>query len=222
MLDREVADMGVEAQAVDVGIAEELVVRALQRAAIPRRNAAIGDAAVVGIFVGQVDPRIVAELPAERRIDADAAAVDMVAEAVEGLVNGVDAARQAGGQRRLEIDRAAPRAMAVEREDAARRAAAVGLLGDAIDHPAAAAAAEDHRIGALEHFDPVEIVEPAIILDVVADAVDEEIGGAVLAAQDDRVAMPLARRDAGAGDGAQHVADRAHALVVDALLGDRR
>ena len=54
----------------------------------------------------------------------------------------------------------------------------LGRLSDAVDDPAAAAAAEDHRVGALEHLDPVDIVEVAEILNVVAHAVDEEVGGA--------------------------------------------
>ena len=110
--------------------------------------------------------------------------------------------------------------MAVDGEYAAPRTRPVGLLGDAIDDPAAAAAPEDQRIGALQHFDALEIVQPAIILDVVAQPVDEEIGGAVLAAQDDRVAMPFARGDARPRYRAHDIGDRAHALVVDALLGD--
>ncbi len=68
----------------------------------------------------------------------------------------------------------------------------LGALGDAIDDAAAAAAAENHRIGALEHLDPVDVVEVAEILDVVADAVDEEVGGGVVAAQGELVAVALA------------------------------
>ena len=66
-------------------------------------------------------------------------------------------------------------------------------LEDPVDDSAAAAAAEDHRVGPLQNLDPVDIVEVAEILDVVADPVDEEIGRARIAAQHDLVAIAFAR-----------------------------
>ena len=49
MGNRHIADMGVEAQPIDVGVAEELLPRTLQRTPAPRRNAAINHPA---LFVG--------------------------------------------------------------------------------------------------------------------------------------------------------------------------
>jgi hypothetical protein len=59
-------------------------------------------------------------------------------------------------------------------------------------------------LGPAQHLDPLQIVERAVILDVVAQPVDEEVGGGVIAAQRDLVAMPLALADRDAGQIAQH------------------
>ena len=67
-----------------------------------------------------------------------------------------------------------------------------GALGDAVDDPAAPAAAEDHCVGALQYLDPVEIVEVAEILGVIAKTVDEEVGGGVVAAQGKLVTVGFA------------------------------
>ena len=92
------------------------------------------------------------------------------------------------------------------------------LLHHAIDDAARAAAAEDHRVGALERLDAIDVVEVAVVLHVVAHAVDEEVGGRAVAAHDDLIAVVLAlvRRDA--GHVAHDVADAHHQLIPDQLL----
>ena len=77
------------AKAVDLRITEKLVLCAPERAAILRRNTAIDDPAVARIFIGQIDLRGCVDIPAYGRVDPDAVAVDMVAEAVECLVDRV-------------------------------------------------------------------------------------------------------------------------------------
>ncbi len=57
---------------------------------------------------------------------------------------------------------------------------------------------------------------------VVTQAIDKEVRGAAVPAQDDLVAVALALRDHRAGDIAKHVGDRAHRLVVNLRLGDDR
>ena len=65
-------------------------------------------------------------------------------------------------------------------------------LGDAVDDAAGAAAPEGHRVRAAEDLEPLDIVEVAIGLDVVADAVDEEVAGGRDAAEDQGFAIALA------------------------------
>ena len=125
-------------------------------------------------------------------------------------------------ERLVDVAGQAHAALAVAGGRGTRGAAEARPLGHPVDDPAAAAAAEDHRVGAAQHLDPVDIVEVAEILDVVADAVDEEVGGGVVAAQRDLVAIALAGAGRRAGDEGQHVGDRAQRLVLDLAFGNHR
>jgi hypothetical protein len=51
-----------------------------------------------------------------------------------------------------------------------------GFLSNSVENSAAATPAEDHCVGALESFDAFKVVEVPIILNVVANAVQEEVG----------------------------------------------
>jgi U3 small nucleolar RNA-associated protein 14 len=59
----------------------------------------------------------------------------------------------------------------------------------------------------LEHLDPLDVVEVAEILNVVAHPVDEEVGGGVVAAQRDLVAVAFAGPGRRAGDEGQKLGD---------------
>ena len=72
-------------------------------------------------------------------------------------------------------------------------------------HAANAATAEDHGVRTLERLDALDVVEVAEVLDVVADAIDEEVRCRAVAAQDRRVAIAFALREADARHVAGHV-----------------
>src|SRR5206468_2235359 len=163
-------------------------------------------------FVRKVDAGPVVRHESERGIDADPVPAIDVAEIVEPLVDGVEPRLDGSAERAVDVQSCRPGAFLVERQVAVDETMRPRPLGHPVDHAAAAAAAEDHRIRTLQHLDPLEIVEAAIILDVVAKPVDEEVGGAAIAAQEDLVAIAFAERDRGAGYGAEEVADRAQAL----------
>src|SRR3546814_14109249 len=74
----------------------------------------------------------------------------------------------------------------------------VGLGSHAINHAADSATAKDHRVRTFEHLHPLDIVEIAELLGVVADAVDEEIGRRAVAPEDRRVAIAFALREGAA------------------------
>src|SRR3546814_14978150 len=65
----------------------------------------------------------------------------------------------------------------------------VGLGSHAINHAADSATAKDHRVRTFEPLHPLDIVELAAILGVVADAVAEEIGRRAVAPEDRRVSI---------------------------------
>ena len=94
-----------------------------------------------------------------------------------------------------------------------------GHLRDAVDDAASPAAPEQQRVGAEQRFDPLDVVEIAHVLHVVADAIDEEAGGGTVAAQCRLVAVALTLPHPRAGDVLQHVAQPLHRPVVDQLSG---
>ena len=96
----------------------------------------------------------------------------------------------------------------------------VRLARHAVHDAARPAAAEDHRVRALQDLDAVEVVQVAVILDVVAHAVEEEVAGRAVAAQDDRVAVALALRHARARHVARDVREALHRLVLDQVARD--
>ena len=72
------------------------------------------------------------------------------------------------------------------------------------------------------HFDPLDIVEAAEILDVVAQAIDEKVGGGVIAANGDLVAVAFALPCRQTGSQAHEIGDRAYLLIGDLLGGNHR
>ena len=69
---------------------------------------------------------------------------------------------------------------------------AVGFLERAVEDTAAGAAAEGERARPFQHLDALRVVEIAEVLDVVAKAVDEEVGAGIDAANDEFVAVAFA------------------------------
>ena len=176
-----------------VRIAEKLVgLRPGIRKAVERGNAAVRRPIVMEIFVGQLHLGERRGEPRQRRIDAAALHVRVVAIAVGVLEHGVDAAvdvvgdlaADVGGHARVVVGPGLHLPF-VDRN-------AIGFLEHAVEHAAAAAAAEDHRVRAFEKLEPLGVVKIAIDLRVVAHAVDEEVGGRALAADDDLVAVAFA------------------------------
>ena len=94
------------------------------------------------------------------------------------------------------------------------------MFGDAVDDAAGAAAAEDHAAGTLEGFEALDVVEIAVVLDVVAEAIDEVVAGGAVAAEDDRVAVALALGGADTRDVADGVADAGDGDVIEQTPGE--
>ena len=97
----------------------------------------------------------------------------------------------------------------------------VRFLRYTIQDSAAAAAPEDHRIRPLESFDPLEVVEVAEILRIVAHAVYEEIGCGIVAADGDLVAIPFSLPHRCTRNEARYVGEALHRLILRELPGDR-
>ena len=86
---------------------------------------------------------------------------------------------------------------------------------DAVDQAANTATAEYHRVWPFENFEPLDIVQVTICLDVVARPVDEKVASGRIAAKNEclAIALALCRKYAG------HITD-GFANVVGCLILD--
>ena len=193
-----------------------------RRGSAERRNAAVRRAIVVEVLEAGRDAGGGAEQKRPGRIQAVPLDVHVAPEAVRVLVHAVEAEGHLLGHTLADVHGAAAGAVraALHGQLAGRRP--FGLLGDAVDHPAAGAAAEDEGVGALQRLDPLHVVEVAEVLDVVADAVQEERRGRVVAADRRLVAVPLTLAHRDPGHVARDVGHALHALVGDERPADHR
>ena len=214
-------------QAVHVGFgaavgaaAEECAPASGQRFVLVGRHAAVDRAFVAEDLRGEHDAGVVADAERQSRRDAVQAARHAVAEAAGVFGHGVQAPGQGvvGGVAEVGLDAVEIVAAGLHRKIA--DAVAVGLLGHAVDDAAGAAAAEDHRVRALQHLHLADVVQVAVVLHVVAHAVGEEVAGAGVAAHHRRVAVAFALRHAHARHVADHIGHAVQGLVGDLLLGD--
>ena len=226
-IEAQLCDMRLQRGAVYARNAEEQPVITVHRCVgLARRSgdgrhAAIGHAIIICIFVREAELPILAEVNGKIRVPGIAFAINKAAVAFHFLIGCVDPYGCLVAQRGVEIGRKVPAAKAGD-AGAGRAKAFVGHRGflHAVDDAAAAAAAEDQRIGAFEDLDTLHIIKPAIILHVVAHAIEEEVCGGVLPAQRDLVTIALALPHGGAGHIAQHFAKAVLRLIVKLFAGD--
>src|SRR3546814_7352999 len=86
MLEPRACNMRLDIANVEIRIAEQGLVEPFERRATQRRGAAIGQAAIIVISVGQDQPRLLAQICGQRRAEADKAAVVEVAVVGELLI----------------------------------------------------------------------------------------------------------------------------------------
>jgi len=98
-------------------------------------------------------------------------------------------------------------------------ARSVSFLQRAVDQATAGSTPEGQRARSFQDFDALRVVEIAEILDVIAKAVDVEIGAGVDAADHELVAIALALVDGNARDVAGDVGEGLKTRVADEILG---
>ena len=170
------------------------------------------------VLVAERDARAIARHDRRRGADAVALEVHGVAEAVGVLVDAVQANRHGVRHRPIDVAGHALVAVAAGLQRHLVDRLEPGLLRHAVDDAAAAAPAEDHRIGSLQRLDALQVVEIPVVLHVIADAVHVEVGRRVVAADDHLVAVVLALVLRHARHVAHDVADAHHQLVLDQRL----
>jgi hypothetical protein len=176
----------------------------------------------VQVLVSERELRTVAGREGQGRVDRVPLEVDPVPEAVGALVHAVETEGEAGAQGLIDVGGHALAAVGSALERHLVYGLEAGLLGDAVDDSPAAPAAEGHRVRTLEGLHALEVVEVAVVLDVVAHPVEEEIGGRVVAADDDLVPVVFSLVGPDARQVAHDVGHARHLLVEDELPGGDR
>ena len=211
----------IHTAAIERRIAHEEIARDRRRPASLRGDAAIGRAIIRGMFIAQHQIAATAQIKAERGVHCPARQAIEITVIAGFFIKAIEAGGDAGGQRLVEIGGDAPAAPCIDRGIGGNQLGGkIGRLGDAVDDAAATTAPEDHGVGTAQDFQPIQIVEIAEILDVVAHTIDEEIGGAVVAAQHDLIAIAFAL----CADSTRHEAQRLlhgqNRLIVQPLFGE--
>src|SRR5262249_61198140 len=136
-----------------------------------------------------------------------------VATRVVRLVHEVYAGRGVGVDRLADVESDAPVLVRAGLKRSLVDGLAVGVLEGAVEDAAAGAAAEGQHGRASDDLDALGVIQVAEVLDVVAEAVDEEVGAGVDAADHEFVAVAFALVDGDAGNVARHIGDLLEVLV---------
>src|SRR5215831_16309950 len=97
-----------------------------------------------------------------------------------------------------------------------------GLLRDPVDDSAPSSTAEHQRVRALQHLDSLQVIEIAVVLDVIANAIDEKAGGGVVTPNHNFIAIVLSLMGGDAGDVPDDVTNTEHRLILNLLVCDDR
>ncbi len=177
VLDRRSGRMDSRLRVARIGIPEERRYARWRRPALERGDPAIDGSMIIEQLVPQVQCRTGARGEGHRRIDAVSLDIHAVAKNARVLVHAVKARRHVAREALADIHRhplLVVRA-ALQGEFAHRRP--VRLLGNAVDHTASTTTPEDHRVPTLQPLHPLDVVQIAEVLHIVAHSVDEEVGG---------------------------------------------
>ncbi|MNG94615.1 hypothetical protein D3C79_536280 [compost metagenome] len=184
------------------------------RAAIDAGDAAIRGTVVAAVFVLHQPVEVRGQLPAHGRGEQLAAAVDAVAEAVVVLVAHVQAQADGVAGVGTEVGIQAAQVFAAGLRLDARTAAVLRRLAHPVDDTALAATAIKHRCRPLEHFDPLDVMQVADVLAVVANAVQVEVVAGLEAADAHAVKAGVGAA-ADVGDATECLAQVIAAVVQD-------
>ena len=184
------------------------------------RIPAVYGAVIIHIFIGKQYPVVVVKLGTEGRVDREPSAVIKIAVVVELFVETVEPEGRCIADRQIEV---AAEIIGAETVHTCRHFAKLAIsdrrFGHPVDDSAAAAATEDHRVGSLVDLDPLDIVKWPEILNIIAYAIDEKIGGGILSPDGELIAIALALADGCAGRIAKNIPDILKRLIIQLFAG---
>ncbi|MNP03901.1 hypothetical protein D3C76_957990 [compost metagenome] len=182
------------------------------RAAVDTRDAAVWCAVVAAVFILHQPVQVGGDLPADRRGEQLAAAVDTIAKAVVVLVAHVQAQADRVAGVGAEVGIQAAQVFAAGLRFDGRAATRLWCLADPVDDAALAATAIQYRCRPLQHFDPLDVVQVADVLAVVANTVQIEVVAGLEAADAYAVKTGVGAA-ADVGDTLQRLAQRVAAVI---------
>lgn len=187
------------------------------------RITAVYAAVIITIFVGQQYPAIVAKLGPEGRVYGEAPTIEKITMVVELFIKPIDAKGCRFADAQIQV---AAEIISTKAVNAGGSFAKLTIgnrrFGHTVNDAAATAATKDHRIGALMDLDPLDIIKRPEILNVITYAVDEEIGGGILAPDGDLVAISFTLANRCTRRVAKNIANILKRLIVKLLSGYNR
>ena len=202
-----------------IRIAEEPATSCIQGLSEIGRDAPVDGAFIAEQFSAENKAGIAIDAEGHARREAAQTAADPVPETAGVFGHGIEPVGQDIAQRFTDIRFGTEETAAAGLQGERLMVAAIGLFADAIDDAAGTAAAENHRIRSFQHFHLADVIEVPEVLDVVTDAIREEIAGAGIAAHHRGITVSFALRHADARHIAQDIRHAMQGLVVDLLLG---
>ena len=188
-----------------------------------RWNSAVGRPVILVVLVVQDDRRAIPRPESQGGIYPPTLQVDAVAVRPAVLEHRRDACTEIGRDLAVNVDDSALMIEASHFHGRFVVGREVSLLGDAIKDASGTAAAESQRRRALQHLEPLGVIQVAKNLGVVANPVDEEVcGRGVLTAYGYLVSVAFALVNFDSRHVFDDIADVLTGLVFDFLVGDDR
>src|SRR6185369_843550 len=181
-------------------------------------NTTIGNTTIVEIFVRELYCGFWTNNQCRSWINAITLEVYVVSETTGVFVKTVNPEGDFVAEWLIEI----PREALVSERAALKRDFAQGsepgLFRYAINDSTAAAATKQHRVWSFQSFDALDVVEVAIVLNVVTHTIDEEVGARAVAANDELITIVLALVRCDAGYVSDDFRQARHRLVANLFL----
>ncbi len=192
------------------------------RSALKRRDAAVGSSPVTKEFVSKGNGRVVVGVKRDGWIDSQPFEIYKVAKAVRVFIDAVAADGEPFAECLADVHGRALIAEGTALEDDLAKAVEARGFCHTIYNSAASAATKDHCVRPAQHFEPLQIVKVAIILNIISNAVDIEIGARTLPADYHLIAVILALMGRNARQISDRIANAGYLLVGDLLAHEKR
>jgi len=186
--------MGLQGGGIDFGIAKGNFLKGAHRPTVAtRRDAAVDKLFMVDIFVGHVDNGVIRQPGFERRVDAQALAIEKIPMVFQALQHSVQAEATVipYGPVAVKLHTAGAEGIGVAQQ-LGKLLPGLGFLGDPVQDAAGSAPAEQQGIGSAQDLQLLKVVQRPVVLDIIPDPINKKISGGAHAPKDHSIPMALA------------------------------